>query len=94
MKLNPYTNRDQFIPKITRTSPVDSADGFMTVFGEIHTSQISKRCTSCGIRQPLANFFKKAVSKLKKSQRTNLDKTASENYRGHCVTCHEKGLNR
>jgi len=94
MKLNPYTSRDHFIPKVTRTSAIDSADGFMTLFGEIHASQISKRCICCGIRQPLANFFKKAVSKLKKTQRTNFNKTAPENYREHCITCHEKGLNR
>ena len=68
MNISPYRTRDQHIPVITRTSPTDSADGFMTVFGEINPNQISKRCSSCGIRQPLSNFFKKAISKLKKSQ--------------------------
>lgn len=94
MNISPYRTRDQHIPVITRTSPTDSADGFMTVFGEIKPNQISKRCSSCGIRQPLSNFFKKAISKLKKSQQKNFNTTLPENYRSQCCTCHEKGLNR
>ena len=94
MNLNPYRTRNDFIPRVTRTSPADSADGFMTVFGEIEPNQISKRCSTCRVRQPLVNYYKKPVSKLKKSQVFKLDKTDPDNYRNHCIACHDKRLNR
>ena len=91
MNVTPYTTREKFIPKVSRTCPTDSDGTFMTLMGEIPTNQISKQCTQCGEKQPLTNFYKKPSAELKKSQRLNMDKTDPNNYRPHCITCHDEG---
>lgn len=84
----PFNFRKFFIPAVSRGTP--TTDHVNTLYGLTPANQQEKRCSDCGILQPLANFYKKEISKLKSA----FDKNNPNHYRPHCITCHEERMHR
>jgi len=78
-----HLRRENNIPVITRMASNTIVKQIETVFGP-ELFVMEKKCTSCGIAQPVNNFYVKKG--MQNSDCTDLDE---KNFRSKCISCHD-----